>query len=328
MENRRWAGLAVAAVWSCALVLFPVAARATGTAAGTDINSSATVTYVDPSGTPQTVSSNTATVTVDELLSVAVARNDAGNVPATTPDTDVPLSFTVTNTGNGVESFVLSFNATLGGDQFDPDNVRIYLDNGDGLFNSANDTPYVAGTNNPSINPDIGRLVFVVADIPSGRSNGDLASVQLTATAATGSGTPGTVFAGQGAGGSDAVVGAGGGTASQQSAYVISQVSTNLSKGQTVADPFGGTAAVPGATITYVLTFTVSGAGTITSAQITDPIPAGTTYVAGSLMLDSAPLTDAADGDGGRFTGTQVQVTLGTVAAPATHTIQFKVTIN
>jgi len=320
--------LAIGAALPCALMMAPEAAFAAGTPAGTDITSTATVTYVDPSGTSQTVTSNQSTVTVDELLAAAVARNDGGNVPATTPDSDVPLSFTVTNTGNGVESFVLSFNATLGADQFDPSNVRIYLDNGDALFNSATDTLYVAGANDPSINPDTGRVVFVVADIPAGRSNGDLGLVQLTATAATGSGAPGTTFAGQGTGGTDAVVGAGSGAASDQNAYVISQVSTSLTKTQSVLDPFGGSAAVPGAVITYTLTFTVSGAGTITSAQVVDPIPAGTTYQAGSMTLDAAPLTDASDADAGRFTGTQIEVVLGTVAAPATHTIQFKVSIN
>ena len=53
-------------------------------------------------------------------------------------------------------------------------------------------------------------------------------------------------------------------------------------------DPFGGSSPVPGAVITYTVTMTLAGSGTITGAQIDDAIPANTTYVADSLTLDTA----------------------------------------
>jgi hypothetical protein len=59
-----------------------------------------------------------------------------------------------------------------------------------------------------------------------------------------------------------------------------------------------------------------------------DPVPAGTTYVAGSMRLNAAGLSDAVDADAGRFTGTGVQVDLGTLVAPATRAVTFRATIN
>jgi hypothetical protein len=61
---------------------------------------------------------------------------------------------------------------------------------------------------------------------------------------------------------------------------------------------------------------------------VSDPVPAGTTYKPGSLTLEGAPLTDAADADSGSFTGAAVNVALGTVAAGATRTITFQVKID
>ena len=110
-----------------------------------------------------------------------------------------------------------------------------------------------------------------------------------------------------------------------------SRRSPTLTKTQTVLDPFGGSSPVPGAVITYTVTMTLAGSGTITGAQIDDAIPANTTYVAESLTLDTASptsLTDAADADAGRFTGSAIAVTLGSVTAPASHTVTFQVRIN
>ena len=49
--------------------------------------------------------------------------------------------------------------------------------------------------------------VFVVNDIPAGVVDGNIGRSRLTAEARTGTGAPGTTFAGAGVGGTDAVVG-------------------------------------------------------------------------------------------------------------------------
>ena len=307
----------------------PGPAFAAGAPANTAISNTAQATFTDPLGQPRTVNSNTATLRVDEVLGAVLVSNDAGNVGVLSPDNDRPLSFTLTNPGNGSEAYALVPNASLGGDQYDPTDVRVFLDDGDAIFEPGQDTLYAPGVNDPVLAPDQSRVIFISSDTPAGRATGDTAAARLTATAVTGSGAPGTTFAGQGAGGVDAVVGATTATANAQGTYAVAQTLATLTKSQSVSDPFGGSSPVPGAVITYTITMTLAGTGTITGAQIDDPIPANTTYVGSSIVLDATTsLTDAADSDAGRFTGSAIAVTLGSVTAPASHTVTFQVRIN
>jgi uncharacterized repeat protein (TIGR01451 family) len=311
----------------CASLAIPC--WAIGAPANTPISNTATATFNDPDGEPRTVTSNTATLRVDEVLGAVVVSNDSGDVGVLSPDDDRPLSFTLTNPGNGSEAFALAPNASLGGDQYDPTDVRIFLDDGDGIFEPAEDTLHAPGVNDPVLAPDQSIVVFVSSDTPAGQATGDTAAALLTATAVTGSGVPGTTFAGQGTGGVDAVVGATTATANAQGSYSVVQTLATLTKSQSVSDPFGGSSPVPGAVITYTITMTLAGTGTITGAQIDDSIPANTTYVAESIVLDTTTaLSDAADSDAGRFTGSAIAVTLGSVTAPASHTVTFQVQIN
>lgn len=301
-----------------------------GTAANTTINSTATASFTDPSGTPQTVTSNTLALVVDEILDVTVASNDGGRVAATSPQVGAVLAFSVTNIGNGTEAFELSF-AQAGGDQFDPGAVAIFLDNGDGVFDG-DEVAYVFNVNDPVLAADAARIVYLVGSIPAGRANGDVGDLTLRATAVTSGVTgdlAGTTFGGAGDGGTDAVAGITTASATITHGFVISAVSSTLTKAVVVLDPFGGTTAVPGAAITYTLTFTLAGLGSVTLGQIVDPVPAGTTYVPNSITLNAAPLTDATDADAGRFNANQVEVTLPSpLAAPSTQVVTFQVTIN
>lgn len=306
--------------------LLPAFACALGTPAGTPVDNTATVSY-DIGGVPGTALSNTDSFLVAELLDTTLANNDAGNVAAFSPDSGIALSFTLTNTGNGSETFALAFDAALGGDQFDPQGVQLYLDDGDGIFNSVVDTLYSPGINDPVLAADASRVVFVVGDMPSALAGGDLGSAQLTATAVTGSGAAGTAFIGAGDGGVDALIGASGASASDQNAYLITAYAS-LAKASAVLDPLGGSSPVPGATITYTLTFVVPAGVNLTAAQVADAIPTGTTYQPGSLRLDAAALTDAIGDDAGEFSAGGIAVDLGNVAGPATYTIVFQITIN
>ena len=81
-----------------------------------------------------------------------------------------------------------------------------------------------------------------------------------------------------------------------------------------------------GATVTYTLLARFPAPAA--DVAIADSIPAGTTYVPGSLTLDGIVLSDSDDGDPGGFDGRAIAVRLGDVAAPASHRIVFRVTIN
>lgn len=304
-------------------------AFAAGTQAGTQIENVATASYTPPGDTNAvTIESNKVILKVDELLDVKVAWEDPARVVVTSPSSAQKLKYTVTNTGNGPEKFALTTNAAVGGDQFDPTVVQIYLDsNGNGGYDEGIDVIYSG--NEPEIAPDGNVTVFVSSNIPSGRADGDLGNVELIATAMTGSGTPGRVFAGQGFGGGDAVVGASTARNAAAGTYVVNLAMVTLGKTAAVTDPWGGTTRVPGSVITYTLVANLSGNGTLNGLQVKDVIPTGSTYVANSMTLGGTALTDSvSDADAGKFDGTAIAVALGDVAAPATRTVTFKVKID
>jgi len=314
------------------LSMAPAIAFAVGTPVGTVIENTATVTF-DLAGSQLTLQSNTTTVTVVELIDVAVTVQSTQLLVAAN-DTNQALLFRVTNTGNGTETFQLVIDSALGGDDFDPVPAvpPIYFDtDGSGDFN-AGDVAYTPGANDPVLAADVAVDVFLVNDIPGGVANGESGLSQLTATSVTGTGAPGTEYAGQGDGGVDAIIGTSSGEDLDTGEYLVSDVQVNVVKAQVVADPFGGTEVIPGAVITYTITVEVLGTGTATASAVRDLIPTYTTYVPASITLNAAPLTDAIDADAGEFDTSgapTVVVRLGDLTAVAgIQTVVFQVTID
>ena len=327
--GRKVSAVRLGALLGTALVLANIVqpAQAAGTRAGTTISNTATATF-DTGGGAQNINSNTVDLRVDELLNVTVASNNPADVPTTPGATGQALSFTVTNTGNGIESFGLTSIANGGGDNYDPTVTSIVIDDGDGVYEPGIDVVYVAGTNDPSLNPDASVTIFVVSTTPGTVADGDRGIIALVAAARTGTGAPGTSFAGQGEGGGDAVIGATGADGQDDGAFVVAAATVSLAKSAAIADPLGGSEPIPGAVITYTIVATVSGSGSVSGLAIADAIPANTTYVPGSITLGGAAQTDAVDADAGSFASNQVGVALGTVAGGSTRTVTFQATIN
>ena len=301
--------------------------HAAGTVAGTDIQNIASATYDTPTG-PVTIQSNTVTIKVDELLDVTVAGTDPGDINTAPGATGNVQTFRVTNTGNGGEAFRLTANANNGGDDFDPTLQQIVIDtNNNGIYDPGIDDVYAAGTNDPLLAPDESKVIFVVTATPAGVTNGNRANVSLTAAAVTGTGAPGTSFAGAGQGGGNAVVGTTGADGDASGFLLVQAATLSLMKSATLVDPLGGNRPVPGAIITYSLVATISGSGAINNLVISDPIPAGAQYQAASMTLEAAALTDAVDADAGNYNGTRIAVTAGNVPAGQTRTVTFRVVI-
>lgn len=74
--------------------------------------------------------------------------------------------------------------------------------------------------------------------------------------------------------------------------------------------------AAVGATVTFSIQYQNTGAGAASNVVITDVIPAGSTFVAGSIV------------GGGTLTGSTITWTIPSVAAGASGTVSFRVTVN
>jgi uncharacterized repeat protein (TIGR01451 family) len=325
--RRHWA-----VVTTTLAMLGSASAWAVGTPVGTTIRNTATVDF-DLAGTPITLQSNTTTITVVERIDVIVTLQSP-QVLVAPNDTDRALMFTLTNTGNGSETFSLAIESVLAGDDFDPVPAAtpIYFDTDGSGDLTVGDQPYTAGVNDPVLAADGTVDVFIVNDIPGTVVNGNIGFSQLTATSVTGTGAPGTEFAGLGDGNVDAIIGTTGGEDSDVGEYLVSDVAVTVFKAQAVSDPFGGTQPVPGATITYTITVEVTSAGTATASVLRDPIPGFSTFVPNSITLNAAAISDAADADAGEFDtlgAPTVVVRLGDLTqAAGVQTIVFEVTID
>lgn len=335
-------------------------AFAAGTDAGTDITNRASVTYSvggvaqtqinsSPTGnsTPGAGAGADTAFEVDRRILHTVAEVGAAATTTSPGASNVAATFTVTNTGNSAQGYQLTATNLTGGSLFgqtdntDVTNLRAFRDvNGNGTYEAGIDNEAFINT----LAEDGSVTVFVVSDVPVTASNGQYANVQLAAAAAVagtsgatlevetaGADSPATVdvvFADAGAVARDGIHEAADQYAVQSAALTVTKTAT------VVSDPFNGVTnpkAIPGAIVRY--TVTVANASTTTGADavaIDDVIPTNTTYVAGSLTLNAAALTDANDVDAGRFEAAptpRVIVNAGTIAASGTAAITFQVTV-
>ncbi len=330
MDNTPYTNPSLAMLVRSALlvgILAPVPAFAAGVTAGTLIENTAVASYDDGAG-PRTINSNTVTVRVDELLDVTLTSQDSG--PINTRAGDAVLTFELTNQGNGPEAFTLNANPAVAGNDFDVVVRSIAIDsNGNGVYDAGIDAILSAPQTTAILAPDTVLTVFVLVTVPDAASDTQTSAVDLTAEAVTGSGAPGTVFAGAGVDGGDAIVGTTGAQVNARGQLVVGVASVELVKSVTLRDPFGGTSAVPGTIATFTILARVSGSGVVNGLIVTDAIPEGTTYAPGTLALDSAALSDAEDGDAGAASDAAgIAVNLGDVTADAAASVTFDVVIN
>lgn len=353
-----------------ALIATPVSAQtvpaSTGTAAGTNINNTATVTYAI-GGTTQTSTSNEATFKVDRRVNLQVA--EVGNAATTSAvgAIDQVTTFTVTNLTNGTQDFLLAVDQQdvsiplVTSDDFNVSGIRIYVDNGDNVFDAATDT---LTTFIDALPQDATRTVFVVANIPETEGIRN-AIVSLQATVAVGD-TAGagaalvqtSLLAADTPGAVDIVFADDDGLLDDLrngqdrafDAYTIDTAAVAMLKtSRVISDPINllvTPKAIPGATVEYCLALTNAGPGVATNLVVSDLLPTTVTYVPNSLRVGGISLTggctldglvtedndaigaDESDLYGGSFDGTTVRATLPTVAPLIALNVSFLVTVN
>jgi uncharacterized repeat protein (TIGR01451 family) len=329
-------------------------ALAAGTTAGSTITNTVTVNY-KVGGIDQNSVSATDNLTVDRKINLVVAQLGTTTTQVSPGETAAVTGFTVTNSSNAVLDFALSLTQSSGGtaahggtDDFNVSNVKMYVDtNNNGSYDAGTDTQI---TYLDEIAADATKTVFVVSDIPLGKVTGDVANLRLTATAAesggagslgavvtetSGANTSGmdTVFADTNANGNVARDGA---SFAENDYTVLAAALSAVKTSRVIDDPVNGTTnpkAIPGATVEYCIAVSnAAGSATASNVAISDPLPAQTTYVSAFGIKVDGTVTGStcnADGSaGGSFGSNTVSGTLSNIAAGATSTLVFRVTIN
>lgn len=282
-------------------------AFAAGTAANTDIDNRATVSFQvggvaqtpvesSPTGNANPGVGNGADTTfkVDNKIDLTVTEVGGAATSVGAGAVNVVTTFRVTNTGNNTQGYNLS-SSNVGGtlftraDAFDMTNLRTFVSTA--VCSGVSPTPtFNAGTdtavNITTLAADACAYVFIVADTPVTATNGQASNVRLQAltrvatTLAAVAQTAGAesptvvdvVFADAGR---DALQ-----TADDQ--YFVQTAALAVGKTSTViSDPFNlavNPKSIPGAVMEYGITLTNTGAVSATVVTIADPVPTNTTF--------------------------------------------------
>jgi trimeric autotransporter adhesin len=297
--------LALGTVLAAALTAAPSPALA-APAAGTTIGNQASATYTDASNTARTVTSNVVTAIVQQVASLTLTANNSRTVAV---GSQVAYAVTLTNTGNGVDTFALT--STQSG-AFSFTSVVFYADaNGDGIPD--NTTPIT--TSGALAMGDVFRFV-AVGTVPTTAVTGNTNALVITAT----SGFNGTVLA-----------------SVTDTTTVTSNAVINVTKGMSAA------AGLPGSgPYTVTLNYNNSGNTSASAVVLKDALPVGMTYVAGSARWSATGalvLTDASNADAqgtgptitydfGVTTANQATATVSSVAPGQSGVVTFQVSIN
>jgi len=288
------------------ITLLP-AAHAAAPAAGASISNIASASYTDATGAPQTVTSNEVRTTVIQVASFTLVAN---RTALATPNSTVNLSHTLTNTGNGTDTFTIAL-VNEAGDTINLNGIAVYIDaNDDGAPDNTTNVTSVTLAPGESVN------LIVVGTTPVTAQSGNQALVKISATTAKPL-APSQVTAGATVSNTDTVTITGGGVVSVVKSANVATVDMS---------------SVAGRTITYTLRYTNSGNATATNVVLTDVLPANVAYRAGFTTWSNAAgsLSEASGDD--IFTLDSATNTLsfnvGSVPANTTGTLTFQVIVD
>jgi uncharacterized repeat protein (TIGR01451 family) len=275
--------------------------QATPPPAGTSITNQASATYTDTSGVVHTVTSNVVQTTVQQVGSLTLTQNGAQNATA---GSVVYYPHTLTNTGNGTDTFNLT-TANAGG--FTMSSVQIFADNGSGQPTGP------ALTSSGPVNSNATFRFIVAATLPGTATAGQTNAITVTAT---------SVFDNtKTANNTDTT------TVTNNAAVVVTKA-VSAASGNAGSGPY-----------TYTLSYTNTGNSTATSVALTDVIPTGLTYVAGSARWSVTGGTALSDTGGTTGTApntivssytaasTTFAATLAQVTAGQSGTVTFQVNV-
>ncbi len=247
------------------------AAYAAAPGAGERIGNQASATYTNSSGDTVKVTSNKVETVVQQIAAVDVAVDTA---ETGVPGGKVFLPHTITNLGNGADSFTLA--AADGGTgtfDFSDPTIQVYADaDRDGVADST--TPI---TTTPSLNPNEVFGIIVEAVVPSGATAGQTDTITITATSVL---DPGNVS-----------------ETNTDTITVSTGAVTELQKSMSVSDTSADGVIGPGDEVTITITYNNTGLATANDLVVSDILDAGLTYdtSTNATWSDSATALDHTD---------------------------------
>jgi len=298
---------------------------AAGTPAGTVVLNNVEVSYqvgTDPEG--RHVESASHVFTVSELIRTNVTALETQGVGTATPAVNAALSYQLTNTGNGQESFLLTTEAGSTG-QFSPSVTALWIESNSIPGWQSDDTLYSPSNGGVSLAPDESEVIYVLSDIPADVADGTKGDVALISTSATTDAdtkTAGQSLVTAGDGGIEAVIAQDNASHQDQSYYTASTVRVDVAKTiVSVEDPYGGSLSMPGSEVTYQIRVVASGNGLVNDVVIEDAVPESMIYKNNSLKMNGSDLSDNIDSDNGNFDHLlkTAYFSAGSITAPSVH---------
>ena len=275
-------------------------------AAGTLIGNQASATYTDASNAPRTVTSNVVTAIVQQVASLTLTQTASRTVSV---GSQVSYPLTLTNTGNGADTFNLGFSQS---GAFAFTSVVFYADaNGDGV---ADNTTPISATSALAMGA-VFRFV-ATGTVPTTAASGNTNSLVVSGVSSFNTGVSASVT---------------------ETTTVTSNAVVSVTKSMDSGSGLPGSGPH-----TVTLTYNNSGNTTASAVQIRDLLPAGMTYVAGSARWSASGatvLTDASNSDAqgagptitydfGVTAANQATGVVSSVAPGQSGTLTFQVSIN
>jgi len=270
------------------------------TPAGTIIENQAEVTYEDANGNQKAaVYSNVVTITVKQVAGLELSpTTGSSNTP---DDTDIYYDLTVTNTGNGTDSY------TIAGSDLPVDwSSTIFKDeNGNGVYDDGIDT-VVSNTGNLVYGSSIDLVIMV--SVPAGAEDQSSEALNVAVTSDYDNSVSSTATF----------------------TTTITEAVIHLNKTSSPSEP------LPGDEVTYTVTITNEGTGQAKNLLLVDQIPTGVSYVSGSMELTDpaetiTDLTDVDDADEGDYNITNpsaITLAIATLDGGKEYEFSFKVLVD
>lgn len=272
---------------------------------GTVISNRAEATYQNEAGENFTTVSETVTVTVQTVVSLAVMPDETSPSDTVSPHAQVTRLFRVCNTGNYSDSFTLTraditAPATINAFYFDND--------GSGTVNAGDTEVRLNDTVSPQLTPTgcLGVLAVIDTNDAAPRST---ITIRITARSNAVSAANGR------AEDTGTIINAVG-----QGAFLTNPANPNLVPSKLV-NGLGQVVVSSGGQFTYTIAFKNSGVGPALNVVVDDQLPAAIDYVSGSLQLNDRSLPD--EGSESSVRDNHIRVFIARISPGETFRISF-----